>query len=110
MSAASCDLREFGFTDPVQMVSTSPHILGLSSGNIRGRVCDLRALGFADPVKMVTSMPPILGLYDQHHPPKALRPARAWVYRPGEDGQQQPTITESVEISAGGRFRPGPHC
>jgi hypothetical protein len=55
------DLRELGFSDPVQMITSSPTTLGLAIDNIRGRIADLRELGFNDPVKMVTLRPAILG-------------------------------------------------
>jgi mTERF len=54
------DLRELGFSDPVQMITSSSTILGLAIDSIRGRIADLRELGFNDPVKMVTSRPAIL--------------------------------------------------
>src|SRR5262245_18625138 len=32
------DLRELGFSDPVQMITSGPTILGLAIDNIRGRI------------------------------------------------------------------------
>jgi len=55
-------LREFGFADPVKMITLNPAILGYAIDNMRGKIVDMRDLGFADPVKMIRSSPAILGL------------------------------------------------
>src|SRR6476660_3227254 len=54
-------LREFGFADPVKMITLNPAILGYAIDNMRGKIVDMRDLRFADPVKMITSRSAILG-------------------------------------------------
>src|SRR5262245_53726760 len=54
-------LRELGFTDPVEMVTSSPEILEYAIANIESKIANLRELGFTDPIRMIVSSPAILG-------------------------------------------------
>jgi len=51
------ELRELGFADPVEIITSTPPILRLASENLRRKIADLRDLSFTDPVKMITSLP-----------------------------------------------------
>jgi hypothetical protein len=55
-------LRQFGFAEPVKMMTSRPAVPGLSIDNIRGKFAELGALGVAEPVKMITSRPAIIEL------------------------------------------------
>ena len=55
-------MRELGFSDPVQMITSNPTLLSYSLRNIRAKIENLREFGFDDPVKLITSQSTIAGL------------------------------------------------
>jgi len=54
-------LKERGFTDPIEMITSLSQILGLGSENIDTKIDGLKERGFTDPIKMIASFPSILG-------------------------------------------------
>ena len=60
--AKIAEMRELGFSDPVQMITSNPTLLSYSLRNIRAKIENLREFGFDDPVKLITSQSTIAGL------------------------------------------------